>query len=322
MPSSHQAAALSAVQTFQQGFEALHTALSGPLAHSFSAAIEAILTTKGRLIVTGMGKSGHVGRKIAATMASTGTPAHFVHPAEASHGDLGMIQKDDVILALSWSGETAELANLVAYARRFKVLMIGLTAGESSALSMASDIKLILPRVEEACPNGLAPTTSTLLQLALGDAMAVALLKARGFSAQDFKEYHPGGKLGAQLQHVRDVMHKGEAIPLVTLASPMSEVIVTMSAKSFGCVGVCDDKGLMRGIITDGDLRRHMGPDLMSASAQDIMTTSPIVASPDWLAVDVLEKMNSAKITAMFVIENEAPAGLIHLHDLLRRGVA
>jgi arabinose-5-phosphate isomerase len=320
--SPHAASALRTFSTEANGLSALAAAFSGELGQSFSAAVDKIRGT-GRVIVTGMGKSGHIGRKIASTLSSTGTPAYFVHPAEASHGDLGVISdKTDIILALSWSGETAELRDLVNYANRFSVALIAVTSQPTSALAKAADIALILPAVQEACPNGLAPTTSTLMQLALGDALAVALLESRGFTALDFKALHPGGKLGASLTFIRDVMHSGEKLPLVKDGAPMSAAIVEMSAKGFGCVGVLDANGNLSGIVTDGDLRRHMRPDLLTSKVNDVMTKDPKSATPDQLASEVLERLNVSNITALFVVENKKPVGLVHLHDLLRIGVA
>jgi arabinose-5-phosphate isomerase len=269
-----------------------------------------------------MGKSGHVGRKIAATLASTGTPAFFVHPAEASHGDLGMVTPDDVIMALSWSGETAELKNLIDYSRRFRIGLIAVTADAASTLGQAADVVLALPAAREACPHNLAPTTSALMQLALGDAIAIALLESRGFTAVDFRNLHPGGRLGAALKFVRDMMHQGSAVPLVQIGTPMSEALVQMSAKGFGCVGVVRDADQLLGIITDGDLRRHMRPDLLDAKVDTVMTRSPITVRPDQLASEAIEIVNSAKITALFVVDDGRAVGIVHLHDLLRAGVA
>jgi arabinose-5-phosphate isomerase len=268
-----------------------------------------------------MGKSGHVGRKITATLASTGTPALFVHPAEASHGDLGMVQPHDVIVALSWSGETAELRDIVAYALRFKVTLIGLTSNKESALAKAANIALVLPKAEEACPNGLAPTTSTTMQMALGDALAVALLEVRGFTARDFRTFHPGGKLGAQLKAVRDVMHSGERLPLISERALMGEALVEMSAKGLGCAIVISDDGTLAGIITDGDLRRHMGADLITRAVCDIMTRAPLTIEEDMLLVEALEMIESRKITALIVTHAQKPVGVVHVLDLLRAGV-
>jgi arabinose-5-phosphate isomerase len=327
--SLHTASALRTLSTEADGLSALAAALEGDLGKSFAAAVEKIRAVSGprgeagRVIVTGMGKSGHVGRKIASTLSSTGTPAYFVHPGEASHGDLGVISdKSDVILALSWSGETAELRDLIDYAKRFGVALIAITSQPNSALAQAATIALILPVSQEACPHGLAPTTSTLMQLALGDALAVALLESRGFTALDFKALHPGGKLGASLTFIRDIMHAGEKLPLVKDGTLMSDAIVEMSAKGFGCVGVLDAEGNLAGIITDGDLRRHMRSDLLTSKVGEVMTKNPKSAKPDQLASEILERMNASNITALFVVENKKPAGLVHLHDLLRIGVA
>lgn len=321
------ASALRTLGLERAGIAALEAALAagGPagLGVAFDAAIARMASAAGRTIVTGMGKSGHIGRKIAATMASTGTPAYFVHPGEASHGDLGMIRQDDVILALSWSGETAELADIITYAKRFSIPLIAITSSADSALGRQADVCLCLPKSEEACPNGLAPTTSTTMQLAMGDALAVALLEARGFSASDFRLYHPGGKLGASLSYVRDVMHAGDRLPLIRPDATMGEAILEISAKGFGCVGVIDPAGKLIGIVTDGDLRRHMAPDLVTTRVGDIMTSKPRTIVADLLAAEALEILNSRKISALFVLDGEGrPAGVVHLHDLLRVGVA
>ncbi len=299
---------LSGLRTLRlerEGIAAIEAAMAdaSTLGGAFDAAVALIGAAAGRTIVTGMGKSGHVARKIAATMASTGTPAYFVHPGEASHGDLGMIRSDDVILALSWSGETAELADITTYSRRFNIPLVAITSGADSALGREADVCLCLPKSEEACPNGLAPTTSTTMQLAIGDALAVALLEAKGFTAQDFRRFHPGGKLGARLTFVRDVMHVGDKLPLVAAGALMSEAMVEISAKGFGCVGVLDPMGKLAGIVTDGDLRRHMRPDLMSAKVIDVMTASPKVGAPDLLAVEALQNLNSRKIAALFIVD-------------------
>ena len=314
--------ALSTIDNEIEGLKLLKTALDGPLKAPFIAAIETIRAAKGRLIVTGMGKSGHIARKMAATLASTGTPAFFVHPAEASHGDLGMIRPIDVVLALSWSGETAELANIISYTRRFKVPLIALTAGHNSTLSKQADISLCLPKVQEACPHGLAPTTSTTAQLCLGDALAIALLESHGFTASDFKTYHPGGSLGASLQYVRDLMHQGALMPLATAETRMSEVIVTMSQKGFGCVGIINEEGLLVGMVTDGDLRRHLTDDLLTKPVSEIMTRNPKTLTADILVPTAIEALNSANITAIFVVDQDRPVGILHMHDFLRIGAA
>ena len=300
------------------------TALADSLDGAFEEAVSRLSAIPGRVIVTGMGKSGHIGRKIAASMASTGTSAYFVHPGEASHGDLGMIAQDDAVIAISNSGETAELSDIIAFTRRFSITLIGITSRAGSALAQASDVALVLPSMEEACPHGLAPTTSTTMTLGLGDALTVALLEAKGFSASDFKVFHPGGKLGRQLMKVRDLMH-GEAssLPLVAADTPMGEALVEMSAKSFGCVGILDADGRLSGIITDGDLRRHMSSDLPLAKAADVMTQSPKTVPPDMMAAEALGLMNGMKVTSFFVVDpGGRPLGLLHIHDMLRAGVA
>ena len=304
----------------QAGLVALREAVDGPLGESVVKAAGRILKAPGRVIVTGMGKSGHIGVKIASTFSSTGTPAYFVHPGEASHGDLGMISQGDVVLALSWSGETAELASIITYSRRFAVPLIGMTSRAESALGRSSDICLLMPQVVEDCPHGLAPTTSTLIQLALGDCLAIALLEARGFSAQDFKTFHPGGSLGGRLKLVGDLMHTGDRLPLVPETEPMSTAIVTMSAKSFGCLGVIDGGGNLVGVITDGDLRRNMGSELLAAKAADVMTRGPKTIAAGTMAASALETMNASRISALFVVDGNRPVGILHIHDLLRVG--
>lgn len=316
------ASALRTLDTEAAGVAALIDAIKGSLGAPFVAAVDLIKTASGRLIVTGMGKSGHVGRKIAATFASTGTPAYFVHPGEASHGDLGMITRDDVIMALSWSGETAELKDLIDYSRRFRAGLIAVTADAASTLAKAADVALILPQAREACPHNLAPTTSSLLQLALGDALAVALLESRGFTALNFRDLHPGGRLGAKLKFVRDLMHTGPSVPLIARGATMSDAITEMTAKTFGCVGITDDSGRLIGIITDGDLRRHMGDGLLKARVDVVMTTNPKTISPDQLVSEAIELLNSSKIMAVIVVDAGKPVGIVHMHDLLRAGVA
>jgi arabinose-5-phosphate isomerase len=323
-PASPDADIASALHTFEaqaSGIAALASALHDDLAAAFVAAVTLMREAKGRVIVTGVGKSGHIARKVASTLASTGTPAFFVHAVEASHGDLGMITTDDVIVALSWSGESVELKDLITYSRRFRIGLIAISASGDSTLARAADIALTLPKAREACPHNLAPTTSSLMQLALGDALAVALLEGRGFTSIDFSVFHPGGKLGANLKFVRDLMHTGQAIPLKPLGTPMSEALVEMSSKSFGCVGIVDKDGLLVGIVTDGDLRRHMRPDLMTVPVDDIMTKNPKTIGADVLAGRVLDILNSSKITALIVTEAARPIGIVHLHDVLRTGV-
>src|SRR4051812_20609949 len=316
------ASALRTLEAEASGVTALATALQSDLGPSFVAAADLILKAKGRLIITGLGKSGHIGRKIAATFASTGTPAFFVHAAEASHGDLGMITADDVILALSWSGEQPEMKNLVTYAKRFRIAVLAMTADAASTLAQAADVALTLPKAREACPHNLAPTTSSLMMLALGDALAIALLEGRGFTSVDFSVLHPGGKLGAMLKYTRDLMHAGAAVPLKPLGTRMSDALVEMSSKGFGCVGIVDGGGHVVGIVTDGDLRRHMRPDLMTALVDEVMTNNPKTIGADLLASEALEILNSSKITALIVADANKPVGIVHLHDILRAGVA
>ncbi|MGI3169650.1 KpsF/GutQ family sugar-phosphate isomerase [Pseudooceanicola sp. C21-150M6] len=298
-------------------------ALAASVDGAFEKAVEVMLSAKGRIIVCGMGKSGHIARKIAATLASTGTPAQFVHPAEASHGDLGMMTKDDVVLILSNSGETPELADVIGYTRRWHIPMIGVASRPGSTLIQQADIGLILPAADEACGTGVVPTTSTTMTLALGDALAVALMEHRQFTAEHFREFHPGGKLGAVLSRVRDLMHVGEALPLVTAETPMSEVLLEISRKGFGVVGVTDDAGRLAGIITDGDLRRHM-QGLLDHVAGEVMTASPRTIGPEALAEEAVGVMNDRKITCLFVIPPEGDGkaqGLLHIHDCLRVGL-
>jgi arabinose-5-phosphate isomerase len=316
------ASALRTLEAEGGGIDALRAALRNGLSEGFVAAVDLIRAVEGRVIVTGMGKSGHVGAKIASTLASTGTPALFVHPAEASHGDLGMITKSDVTLALSWSGETAELKNLTDYSRRYRIGLIAMTASPESTLAKTADVVLALPNAREACPHNLAPTTSSLMQLALGDALAIALLESRGFTALDFGLLHPGGKLGALLKTVRDLMHTGGEIPLAPLGTRMAEALIEMTRKGLGCVGIVDADGRLAGIITDGDLRRHMRNDLLDQRVEDVMTPSPKTVRPDQLISETLEILNSRKVTALFATEDQRPVGIIHVHDLLRAGAA
>jgi len=301
------------------GLGALETSL-GP---SFVHAGEVMLAARGRVIVSGMGKSGHVARKVAATLASTGTPALFVHPAEASHGDLGMITGDDVVLLLSNSGETPELADLIAYTRRFRIPLIGVAREPESTLLRQSDVAIVLPRAPEACSVGLAPTTSTTMTLALGDALAVALMEHRHFTPEDFRGFHPGGRLGARLAKVGDLMHAGETMPLVAAGTPMGEALIEMSRKGFGVVGVVDGAGLLAGIVTDGDLRRHMA-GLLERTVDAVMTRDPQTIATTALASEALGVMNARKITTLFAADPAdpgRPAGILHVHDCLRAGV-
>lgn len=294
--------------------------LSAALGDSFGEAIKLLLAAKGRVIVSGMGKSGHIARKMAATFASTGTPAHFVHPAEASHGDLGMMTGGDVVIVLSNSGETPELADLVAYTRRFDIPMIGVASRAESTLLTQSDVAILLPQLGEACGTGIVPTTSTTMTLALGDAMAIALMEHRQFTPENFRDFHPGGKLGAKLAKVRDLMHGGDSMPLVTISTPMSDTLLTISQKGFGVVGVTDADGYLKGIITDGDLRRHM-TGLLDMTAGQVMTTDPRSVTPNTLAAEAIGVMEG-KITCLFVMDADMrPQGILHIHDCLRAGV-
>ena len=299
--------------------------LASSLGDDFARAVELIQHAKGRVIVTGMGKSGHIGAKIAATLASTGTPAFFVHPGEASHGDLGMVTREDVVIGISHSGETKELADILAYCARFNVPLIALTGKPASALGSAADVALINGVTKEACPLNLAPTTSTTATLALGDALAVTLMHARGFKPEDFANFHPGGKLGAQLLKVKDIMVKGKDLPLVAEHTPMREALLEITGKSLGLVGVVGEQGQLCGVITDGDLRRHMNDGLLDIAARDIMSTGPLTTRPDMLASAAVALMqdNDKKrnITALFVMDGNKPVGVIHIHHCLRAGV-
>jgi arabinose-5-phosphate isomerase len=321
-------AVLSALRSLaieRKGLEALEAAIratgEGGLGAQFSEAVKTISAARGRVIVTGIGKSGHIARKIAATLASTGEPAFFVHPAEASHGDLGMVQSGDVVLAISWSGETAELAAIVTFAKRYAIPLIVMTAEADSTLGRQADICLTMPTAAEACPNGLeAPTTSTTMQLVLGDALAIALLEGRGFTALDFRALHPGGKLGAKLRHVREVMHTGERVPRIDVKARMAEAIVEMTSKGFGCVAVFEEGGRLAGLITDGDLRHHLQSNFsLETPVTEVMTRAPRTISPDALVAEALEKI-SRKGAALPVVENGAVVGIVHFHDLMRAG--
>lgn len=320
-PDARQSA-LRTLEFERNGLVALSEALQNGLSEPFADAIAAVRGVSGRVIVSGVGKSGHIAHKVAATLASTGTPAYFVHAAEASHGDLGMITRDDAIIALSWSGEARELEGIINYSRRFKIPLIAITAGATSALAREADIVLLLPKADEACPHGLAPTTSAVMQLAMGDAFAVALLESRGFTADEYRDFHPGGKLGASLKRVGDIMHTGDRLPLVQAGTSMREAIMQISQKGFGCVGIVHTDGRLAGIITDGDLRRHIEADLLAMRVDEVMTASPKTISKNALAASALTIVNKAAITALMVVEDEKPVGIVHLHDLLRVGVA
>jgi arabinose-5-phosphate isomerase len=306
-------------------------ALARSLDQRFSRAVDLIVKVEGRVIVSGMGKSGHVGNKIAATLASTGTPAQFVHPGEASHGDLGFITRKDAALLLSNSGKTPELSDIIEFTRRAGIPLVAITAGAESPLTQHADVALILPPAPEACPMGLAPTTSTTMQLALGDALAVALMKRRGFTADDYRVLHPGGSLGRRLVRVADIMHTGDELPLVSKDAVMSDVLIVMTSKHFGCVGVTDGNGSLLGVITDGDLRRHMQGDLLKRRAHEVMTTKPRLVRSGALGGEALRLMNQVepRVTCLFVVSDEdvgrptaKPVGIVHVHDCLRAGVA
>ena len=309
------------IQREAEGLSVLADAI-GP---SFSEVAQMILAAQGRIILSGMGKSGHIARKIAATFASTGTPAHFVHPAEASHGDLGMLGEGDVVLLLSNSGETPELADIITYTRRFAIPTIGISGRENSTLMQSADQGILLPQTPEACENGIVPTTSTTMTLALGDALAIALMEHREFTAERFRDFHPGGKLGAQLARVRDLMHVGDALPLVQSGTEMSEALLTMTQKGFGVVGVVSEGTMLKGVVTDGDLRRHM-TGLLNLTADDVMTVAPKMISPDALAAEALAMMteHSPRVTCLFVVdpeESRTAVGILHIHDCLRAGI-
>jgi arabinose-5-phosphate isomerase len=303
------------------GLQRLARGLDG----AFGAALDLCAAATGRLIVTGIGKSGHVAHKVAATLASTGSRAQFVHAAEASHGDLGMIGAGDVVLALSNSGTSAELADIVAYSRRFDIPLIAITGDPRSTLADAADVVMLLPAAAEACSMGLTPTTSTTMMLALGDALAVALLERKGFSTEDFQLFHPGGSIGRRLLRVADIMHTGDAVPLAAPRTPMSEAILQMTAKSFGCVGVVGDDGRLIGVITDGDLRRHMGDELLDRTVAEVMHPEPKTIAASRLAGEALALMTgrAPPTTSLFVIDEAGrPTGFVHMHDCLRAGVA
>lgn len=319
MTGRHQDIARRVIETEADGLRQLAAGLNG----DFDRAVETLLQATGRVIVSGMGKSGHIGRKIAATLASTGTPAQFVHPAEASHGDLGMMAQGDVALVLSNSGETPELADLVAHTRRFGIPLIGVASRPGSTLLKQSDVALVLPQAEEACGAGIVPTTSTTMTLALGDALAVALMEQRRFTPEHFRQFHPGGKLGARLSKVRDLMHTGDALPTVPADAPMSDTLIEISQKGFGVAGVTGPGGTLAGIITDGDLRRHMA-GLLDRTAAEVMTPAPTTIGPDALAEEAVALMNRRKITCLFVVDPTGPGpalGLLHIHDCLRVGL-
>lgn len=318
------AAALRVLETAGDAIAALATTLNA----DFSRALDIIVSVEGRLIVSGMGKSGHIGRKIASTLASTGTPAHFVHPAEAGHGDLGALTRQDALLILSNSGDTAELSHLITFAKRFSIPLIGVASRAESALLQAADVALVLPKSREACPMGLAPTTSTTLMLVLGDALAVALMERRGFTSDEYRLLHPSGSLGKALIRVMDIMHKGEDMPLVDEDATVRDAVLEIAARRFGCVGIVDRAGALSGIFTDGDLARHMDPidpGLFLRPIREVMTSAPKIVAPRQLAAEALALMNEKKITVLFVVDaddaSHRPIGILHMHDCLRAGL-
>lgn len=314
---------LSAKRTIDKEVEALRM-MEDELNGTLTQALDLMQNTKGRVIVTGMGKSGHVGSKIAATLASTGTPSFFVHPGEASHGDLGMLTKDDIVLAISNSGETKELSDIILYCKRYDIPLIAISKNPNSTLGKMGDILLKLPDDGEACPLGLAPTSSTTATMVLGDILAVCLLERRGFSKTDFRQRHPGGKLGSYLLKVSDLMHKDNEMPLVKTGTPLQTALLEMTSKMLGCVGIVSNDNKLIGIITDGDLRRNLSPDMLTKTADDIMTHNPKCVGPDILAAEAINTMNTTGkgITQLFVVEEQKPVGIIHMHDCLRAGVA
>lgn len=322
-PDSASADLVAARRVLGSASEAL-MALSAALDGEFSRAIEILLAAKGRVIVSGMGKSGHVARKVAATLSSTGTPAYFVHPAEASHGDMGTITLNDVLVLLSWGGETAELSALITYAKRYRIPLIGIGAKPDSSLMAAADVKLVLPMVTEACPMGLAPTTSTTMMMSLGDAIAVALMERKGFSADQYRAFHPGGSLGRALVRVSDLMHGGADIPLCRQDTTMRDALLAIASGRMGCVVVVDEKGSLAGIVTDGDVRRHFDGDLAARKVGTVMTPDPQTCSPRHLAAEALALMNEHKITQLVVVDPDDPArlpvGVLHIHDCLKVG--
>ena len=318
----------SVTRTIATAYDAISVLAAGlatqaELSDRFVDAVDLLSSRAGRVVVAGVGKSGHIGRKIAATLASTGTSSYFVHPTEASHGDLGMITAQDLVVLLSWSGETVELGNILTYSQRFNVPVISITSNADSTIARNSTIALVLPKVREACPHGLAPTTSAILQLAVGDALAIALLERRGFSPEDFKTFHPGGKLGSQLLLAQELAHCGDALPLLPIGTLMGEAIIQMSSKGFGVVGIVDADGMLAGIITDGDLRRHMAKELLGLTVDLVMSHRPRVIQGNLLASAAMELMQSQKITVVFLTNDQGqPTGILHVHDLLRAGVA
>jgi len=312
---------LSAIKTIDSEIVALEELKKSLNADCLTEALDLMQNAKGRIIITGMGKSGHIGRKIAASLASTGTPSFFVHPAEASHGDLGMITEDDVVVAISNSGESKELIDILNYCKRFGIMVISITKNPESSLGKAGNVVLELPNNGEACPLGLAPTSSTTATLVLGDILTIGLISRKGFSKEDFNDRHPGGKLGSILKHVSDLMHTGAEMPILEEHSNMQAVLLEMTSKRLGCVGFINQQGELTGILTDGDLRRCLSGNILEAQACDLMTKNPKTISPDAMSVEALKVMHDKKITNLFVLEDKKPIGVIHIHDLLNNGV-
>ncbi|MBQ9150179.1 KpsF/GutQ family sugar-phosphate isomerase [bacterium] len=312
---------INAISTVDIEITALNE-LKNLLDENLTKALDMIEQTQGRVIITGMGKSGHIGKKIAASLASTGTPSFFMHPAEASHGDLGMVTDNDLIIAISNSGESRELIDILNYSKRFGIKLIAITKNPDSSLGKAGDIVLKLPLSKEACPLGLAPTSSTTATLVLGDILTVAMIERRGFSKAQFNQRHPGGKLGSILQRVKDMMHRDNEMPILKTNATINEIILEMTSKRLGCVGFVDENNDFCGMFTDGDLRRCLNADLKNAKASEIMTKNPIIASPEMFASEAIKIMNEKKITNLFVVENNKAIGVIHIHDLLKAGIA
>ena len=313
---------LSAIRTIDTEIKAIEELKHSLDADSLTKALDLMQNAKGRIIITGMGKSGHIGKKIAASLASTGTPSFFVHPAEASHGDLGMITEDDVVIAISNSGESKELVDILNYCKRFGITLISITKNPESSLGKAGDVVLALPNNGEACPLGLAPTNSTTATLVLGDILTIGMIERKGFSKEDFNDRHPGGKLGAILKRVSDLMHTGQEMPLLDENSNMQAVLLEMTSKRLGCVGFINQTGILTGILTDGDLRRCLSAKILEEKAVDLMTRNPKTISPNAMTAEALKIMHDKKITNLFVVENSKPVGVIHIHDLLNNGVA
>ena len=313
---------LSAIKTIDSEIRAIEELKKSLDAESLTKALDFMQNSTGRIIITGIGKSGHIGKKIAASLASTGTPSFFVHPAEASHGDLGMITDDDVVIAISNSGESRELIDILNYCKRFGIKLIAITKNQDSSLGKAGDVVLLLPNNGEACPLGLAPTSSTTATLVLGDILTIRMIERKGFSKEDFNDRHPGGKLGSILKRVSDLMHTGQDMPLLDENANMQAVLLEMTSKRLGCVGFVNSAGILTGILTDGDLRRCLSAQILSEKAADLMTRNPKTIAPEAMTAEALKIMHDKKITNLFVVDNLKPVGVIHIHDLLNNGVA